>query len=130
MAGSRKNFVYTDGRNNQWYFQADESNIENMVIDDGSVDLTPALAATVRYGIPPNVRRATAIYEDPTTKETRTITVPNALIYEDLSTAGGALANTSFTGIGGQNFVLVDLIPERIQLPRAVDTAQLDGDED
>lgn len=128
MAGSLKYLVYADDDGNEWFYLADESNIENVLVDDTIADYELTDESSVVHQLPANIKPRTATYNSTTTTSTRTMIVPTSAVYSALRTNDSTVALKTFSDGSGETFKLKRLTPERISLPTAADSGLDDGD--
>ena len=130
MAGSLKFFLYDDDQGGTWAMNRDESNIENVVVDDATVDITLTNVVDRRYQIPRNLRPRYAVFREVGGLATRKVTIPTPAIYNALVTGDTLVALRSFSE-GGIQFQLQSVVPERITpVVVDIDTGITDGDVD
>lgn len=128
MSGSLKFVSYTDDRGGKWALNRDESNMESVIVDDGSFDITPDNVDEHTYITPRNLKPRFATYKSSTTVKVRKVTIPTVDIYNALFTGDDAVALRSFTA-EGETWVLSGLSPERIRpIVVSIDTGLNEGD--
>lgn len=129
MVGSKKYFIYQSDDGQNWAMLADESNLESIMADDASVDVTPGNLATHRYQVPRNVQKRFATFKSLDGLSVRKIYIPTQAIYQDLATSTNLLALSAYTDAEGIQFFMTGLSPERLRpVTAAIDTGLTDGD--
>lgn len=124
MAGSLKNFVYTTDASDEFFFKADESNLEAVNGIEGDYTDT----STTVLGLPRNIKMRTVRYSNDARTVNRTIVVVNPTIFADI--VAGNTAQTIDVNIEGATFTLglVETRGEVFTRPTPVDTGLTDGD--
>lgn len=145
MAGSIKTHKYDLSSNNTGnflYYDADESNLENITAAGGAYDnagssifdYTAADVDTVLYPLPRDGRNFVArkaIYKDASGLRVRIIKIPSQQMHDDLFNRVAANVNITFTeNIEGTpvSFILADLKPQYLKVKNSFDTGLDDGD--
>lgn len=120
MVGSRKFFVYTDNRGEDWGIQLDESNTEAV---NGAIQDFPDAAPTV-YTMPKNLKPRMLVYANADRTIVRRVVALTQAIYNGAPTS---LGSVDFGAPAG-TLRLFDVVPEDLKAPFGLDTAQQDGD--
>lgn len=122
MAGSRRNFQYTDDLNAIYLFNADESNIE--AVNGGSADIGAGNVSNP--GIPRNIKPRRVYYATANRDRVLRIIAVTTAIYDAAPTTipDPLQANDG----DGNDLTLVQKVPETRRLFPNVDTGLDDGD--
>lgn len=120
MVGSRKYFVYTDDRGEDFAVNLDESNVEAV---NGAIQDFPDTPPTV-YELPRNIKPRTLVYKSVDGTITKRVVALTEAIYNGAPTN---LASVAFPDLGA-SLRLKEVVPERIRAPFGYDTGQQDGD--
>lgn len=118
--GSRKYLIYDSDDGSQWAYLGDESNIENIVTDDTSVDVQASDLPARRYWVPGNIKKRFARFVSPD-GPTKTIVIPTSQIYQDLVAGAAGVSQSFVDGTDGLTYTLQGVTPERIR-PVVLDT--------
>lgn len=129
MVGSLKNAVYITDSGDEFYYETDEGWLEAIVAAGGG---TPGTAdytttSTAKYSIPGNVQPRTVSLTSSDNRKRAKVVVPTLAIYNAISNSG------SFSVVDADNGGTINLFlslkdGERVEIPKAADTALLDGD--
>lgn len=120
MVGSMKFFVYTDDFGEDWGAKLDESNTEAV---NGAIQDFPDVAPTI-YTLPRNIKPRQLVYATADRTIVRRVVALTRAIYDG---APQNLGTVNF-GVPAGTLRLIDRIPEDINAPFGLDTAQDDGD--
>jgi hypothetical protein len=118
MAGSLRNFQYTDDSGQIWLFKGDESNVEGVNVAAANI----AAANASRPGIPRNIKPRRVFYTNSDRTRTLGVIASTVAIYN-------TPPNTIPDGVAGTGtLTLARKTPERVKLYPNIDTGLLDGD--
>lgn len=128
MAGSLKWLKYTDDSGVDFAYFGDESNVENVVVDDTSFDIVST--DTIKYSVPQNIQKRFATFKSTTTPRVKKVVIPTIALYNALAENNGVLVSREWNDTElSEQFVLQSLTPERIRpIVGANDTQLNDGD--
>ncbi len=123
MAGSRKNFVYTDDSGATYWLNLDESNTEAV---NGNSFGYPASGGPVD-ALPRNIKPRRVFYVNPARTRTISCIVMTQAAYTTIVSSPGA---TITDPLNSPNLLLLARAQgERIRIPISADTGQDDGDQ-
>lgn len=121
MAGSRKWFVYTTDRGDNFALQLDESNTE--AVNAGTQDLLDN--ATADYALPRNIKPRYIVYSN----LARTRKIKAIALTPTIYAAAPTAQRTITDPLDPPNLLtLADVQPETIRIPFGIDTGLTDGD--
>lgn len=131
MSGSMRNMTYTTDSGVKFVLPCDESNVESTHTEDYKYKV--ADAATVKHGLPRNIKPRYCTYESSTTEHKRKVPILTPALYASLKAKTYTNIERTFTeNVGGVvlTFIAGVCTPEKERVMKTFDTGLVGGSEE